>query len=130
LAAGLPVLAAAAFTFGFAPDFLSAAFFFFAFAICKKLQHCGQDVQQAAKSLAAMAVKILFVAGEFSEGFAEGGEVKDRVIAKATRAMRLVEDFSVHSVGDHGEHSSFARHRQRANEVSRALVATESLQRV
>src|SRR5215467_1980929 len=95
----------------------------------KKLQHSRQDVQQPAEGLAAVTVQVLLLARKFREGFAQGREVEDRVVAESARSARRFKNFAVHAICNHCYCASLFRDREHADEVGRALFLALSLKR-
>src|SRR2546427_156278 len=63
----------------------------------KRLNDIGEEL---AKRFAAVAVKILFLRGEFGKCHAEGREEENRIVAEALRAARRFEQFPLNAVGD------------------------------
>jgi hypothetical protein len=57
--------------------------------------------EEAAEGLAAVAVEIFFFARDFGEGFAEGREEEDWVVAEAGGALGTIEEDAIDLRGDY-----------------------------
>ena len=60
----------------------------------------GEEGEEFAEGLAAVAVAVFFFAGDFRKGFMERWKVKDGIVAKAVLAARRCENFAISAIGD------------------------------
>src|SRR5260370_5321010 len=86
----------------------------------KRFNDIGQEL---AKRFAAVAVKILFLRGEFGKCLAEGREEENGIVAEALRAARHFEQFPFDAVGDDGQNLSRASQSDDKDEMRLALPA-------
>src|SRR2546422_998460 len=86
----------------------------------KRLNDIGEEL---AKRFAAVAVKILFLRGEFGKCHAEGREEENRIVAEALRAARRFEQFPLNAVGDDGQNLSRASQSDDADKMRFAIPA-------
>src|SRR2546425_8881485 len=88
----------------------------------KRFNDIGDEL---AKRFAAVAVKILFLRGEFGKCHAEGREEENRIVAEALRAARRFEQFPLNAVGDDGQNLSRA---SQSDDADRSEEHTSELQ--
>ena len=68
-----------------------------------------------------MAVVVFFLAGEFGEGFSEGGEVEDWIVAEAACAAWRFEYLAIGATTDDGNRAALQDQGNYAAEVCGAI---------
>ena len=85
-----------------------------------------QKLLQLAERLAAVAVEILFFAGDFSKRLVQRRKIEYRVVAKAAFPARGIEDFALGRGGKYGKDLAALGQRDDADEPRAAIGASRA----